>query len=131
MKLKFIYFFLLPLFGCKEKREITITGFAWKNEIISIYNENNNEFFSMRVDDKMKNEDGLSTLYYYTNIYVRNKDIKLRVILDSANINLMDTIVLIPSSNNEPYILFGNPKYSNQLRTVEVYDDANFNILEF
>lgn len=121
---------MLTFIACKEKRETIITGFAWKNEIISVYNENNNKLFSMRVDDKMKNEDGLSALYYYTNIYVKNKDMKLRIVLDSANINLMDTTVLILSSNNEPYILFGNPKYSNQLRTVEVYDDIKFNILE-
>jgi len=121
MKLKLIYFFLFTLIACKEKREIIITGFAWKNEIISVYNENNNKLFSTRVD-----EDGLSTLYYYTHIYVKNKNMKLRVVLDSANINLMDTIVLVLSSNNDPYILLGNPKYSNQLRTAEVYDGTKF-----
>lgn len=51
---------------------------------------------------------------------------KLRVVLDSVNINLMDTIALVLSSNNDPYILLGNPKYSNQLRTAEVYDGTKF-----
>ncbi|MFA7687895.1 MAG: hypothetical protein WCY25_08525 [Moheibacter sp.] len=126
MKLKYIVYMVFILVSCRPKEKLSISGYAYENEVISIYNENSIEVFNLKVNSEVTDISGLCVLFEQTNIYKKNKDFKIRVVLDSNNLKLIDTVVIIKKENKEPFILFADPKDTRFKRKIFIDDDSRY-----
>lgn len=126
MKYLFTVLTIILLVSCKPKENILITGVAHKNDIITIFDDSNQIVFEMTVNTSSIDISGFCVLYEETKIYKKNKDFKLRVVLDSSSLRLVDTIVVIKKENIEPFILFSDPKDVGFKRKIFIDDDSKY-----
>lgn len=126
MKNSLLLILLISIVSCESKENILITGVAHKNDIITIFNDNNQDVFKMTVNSNSIDNSGYCVLYEETKIYKKNRDFELRVVLDSSNLILIDTIIVIKKENKEPYILFADPKDFGFKRKVFIDDDSKY-----
>lgn len=124
--IKYLFIIIIVYMSCKPKKSILITGFAHKNDHISILDENNKIIYNLIVNTDFNDFSNLYVLYEETKIYKKNKDFNLRIILDSSNIKLIDTIVIINKENKEPFILFADPKDVGFKRKIFIDDDSKY-----
>jgi|GEM_PF-1838512 len=126
MKLNIKYFLVFAIFltyGCVEKKEVNITGFAFKGEIIKIY-DGNKAVFEMKVNKNREND--LCILYEHFQISQNDQNVKLNIILDSSDIELIDTLLIIPLNNKQPFILFSDPLDTDYKRIVGIHDNMDY-----
>lgn len=126
MKNSLLLILLISIVSCESKENILITGVAHKNDIITIFNDNNQDVFKMTVNSNSIDNSGYCVLYKETKIYKKNRDFELRVVLDSSNLILIDTIIVIKKENKEPYILFADPQDFGFKRKVFIDDDSKY-----
>lgn len=126
MKSSLLFLLLISIVSCKNKESILITGLAHKNDIITIFNENNQDVFKMTVNTNSIDISGYCVLYEETKIYKKNRDFELRVVLDSSNSILIDTTIVIKKENKEPFILFADPKDVGFKRKIFLDDDSKY-----
>lgn len=126
MKNSLLFILLISIVSCESKENILITGVAHKNDIITIFNDNNQDVFKMTVNSNSIDNSGYCVLYEETEIYKKNRDFELRVVLDSSNLILVDTIIVIKKENKEPFILFADPKDFGFKREVFIDDDSKY-----
>lgn len=126
MKSSLLFLLLISIVSCKSKESILITGLAHKNDIITIFNENNLDVFKMTVNTNSIDISGYCVLYEETKIYKKNRDFELRVVLDSSNSILIDTTIVIKKENKEPFILFADPKDVGFKRKIFLDDDSKY-----
>lgn len=124
--MKYLLIIIITFMSCKPKESILITGFAHKNDNISILDEKNRIVYNLIVNTDFNSFSNLYVLYEETKIYKKNKDFNLRITLDSNNIRLIDTIVIINKENIKPFILFADPKDVGFKRKIFIDDDSKY-----
>lgn len=125
MKINIIYIFLCYFFiSCFQKKEIEISGYAYKGDIITIVSEDK-VVFKKNIDEVFSDNN-----YFLLNekfqVYQKNENCKLKIVLDSSQIRLLDTIIEISENNHKPFILFSDPLETKFKRVVGVHNAVDY-----
>ncbi|MNE34530.1 hypothetical protein D3C80_1282560 [compost metagenome] len=113
LKHKLILFGLF-LFLCSCKKNVNFLGFAYKNDTITI-SKDNNEILNI-VPNSNGDKNRLCHLYENLSLISFGKDIKLKIVIDSNQVKLLDTIIIIRARNKEPFISFLYPSKKQDIK---------------
>ena len=109
---------------CFFKKEVTVLGFAYENDIIRIKQSSIN-LQTIVVDSVNQDTKHVCNFYkkfnYYT--FFRKKDLHIEI--DSGNKKLLDTILILPDKNNKPLVSFENPTETKFKRRFFIIDQTD------
>lgn len=132
---KFIFLFtriMFPAFiliSCSSQKEITIIGYAYKKDKITIMN-NGRRMLYLIVND---NEDANRLCSFNTKVEVvqSSPNIQLKIRLDSERKNLLDTVISIPINSKEPFVSFLHPTDTISKRSIFLGDLTDSSYIKY
>ena len=90
-----------------------------------ILNTERNKLLKIKINGK---ENGICSFYQKIKLYSEKNDIKVTVLIDSNNVRVLDTFVIIPKTYKEPFISFLNPysqrKYKRKIFIADEGDSS-------
>ena len=101
-----LHLFVMQVFTAYSgKRDVIVTGYVFQGEKLEIsYNEAKLTPFDFRVNN---NKTGLQ--FFYEQKQLKGKNIEVKATIDSGEIRLLDTLLVIPDINKTPLISFLHP----------------------
>lgn len=114
----------LFLTSCYHEKNMLLLGFVYKHDSITVIKNNRNLFIAKITGNEY--DSGLHSFYYEKIKFEQgDKNAELEIRLDSANNNLLDTIVFIPQNYQTPFISFLSPLENNSKRIIFIGDIAD------
>ena len=100
--------------SCYRQKEIRAIGFAYKGDNIILHTEQDIQL-SINVNG-VEDENRICSFNKKIRLYNEKKDTKLTIVIDSSNIKVLDTFVIIPKNYKEPFISFIYPSMETKYR---------------
>lgn len=115
------YFFI----SCSNEKKIEISGYAYQNENIQIL-ENQKVILNIQVNNDNKNMDANKLCSFYeSNLKINSSNVKLNIKIDSSNISVLDTCLIIPKELKFPFITFSSPSVKSKYKRIILLDDES------
>lgn len=111
------------LSSCNRTRQIKFFGFAYKGENLVIKKQNN-VLLKINIRDH-EDSNRLCSLDEKLIIPFENRDISLNIIIDSNNVQKLDTFITISKDNKEPFVSLVYPSLSTSYRRSLFIADAS------
>ncbi len=116
--------------SCYRQKEIRAIGFAYRNDSIILRTEEN-VLVSFNVNGE-EDKNRICSFNKKTKLYSEKKDIRLNVVIDSSNIRVLDTFVIIPKNYKEPFISFLHPSAETEYkRKLFIADESDSSFLKY
>lgn len=106
-------FLCLLNFSCYSKKETKILGYAYEGDII-IIKKGTDTLLNFKIEGN-KDSNSICSFYKEFDLYSGKQQIQLTVIVDSNNVNVLDSFVIISRDYKKPYISLSYP--DNKKRT--------------
>jgi len=120
---------LIFCLSCSFQKEVTLIGFAYKNDSITI-RQGKQILLNIRVTGS-EDKNRLCSFNQKIKALQSPKGIQLNIRLDSSGTNLLDTIVLIQKNSKEPFISFLYPTETNSKRILFLGDETDSNYIKY
>lgn len=129
-KILLIFIVVLTSFSsCTNKKKIRIIGFAFRGDNITLHTERN-RYPKIIVEGK-EGKDKICLFNESIKWSEETHDIRLTVQVDSVNVRLLDTTVVIPKYYKEPFISFVQPSLeTNFNRKIFIGDEGGKKFLK-
>ena len=112
------------LFISSFKKQITIVGFAYENDVITI-SQSKISLQTTIVDTINENKKRVCNFYKEFYYYKFGNKVNLKIELDSANHKLLDTVLILTEKNKVPVISFEDPTKTKFKRRFFVIDQTD------
>jgi hypothetical protein len=112
------------------KKEMSIIGFAYENDIIRV-KQSNVTLEILSLDKNNIDSNRICSFYENFSYYTFNGRANLNIEIDSAHYKLLDTVLVFTEKNKKPFISFEKPTETKFKRKFFVGDKTNKYYMEF
>lgn len=121
---------LISFSSCHRKKEVKVLGFAYKDDKVTILVAPKNKPLVITANTN-QDSNKICSFYEKEKLYIEDNDTKVKIIIYSNNIKVLDTLVIIPKAYKEPFISFIYPSRETQhKRKIFIEDEAGGRILK-
>ncbi|MES1181681.1 MAG: hypothetical protein ABUL44_02700 [Flavobacterium sp.] len=125
MKILLIIVVVLVATSCAKQRKISLIGFAYQGDKIILHAEQNKKINISVNEGCSKNS--LCSFSREVKLNSEDNGIRVNIVIDSSNVKLLDTLVIIPKNYKEPFISFLHPTVeTNYSRELFIADEDGF-----
>jgi hypothetical protein len=122
MKRLIVLSLFYTLLSCTNKRNIDVSGYAYSNDSIMIA-DNENEILKIKA---IGNEDGRKLCpVNESEVKIKSSEVKLKVKIDSSEIVVLDTVLIIPEHYTRPFITFVYPSSKTKFKRMVLMGDKS------
>ena len=115
---------IISFCSCNKQTEVRTIGYAYKGDSIILYAEQS-ELLSIVVDG-VEDKNRICPFNKKTKFSSRGADATLTVVIDSSNIKVLDTFIVVPKNYKEPFISFVYPSVETKYRRkIFISDEAD------
>ena len=120
----FIVVIVIAFCSCHKEREIRFIGFVHKGDNIILHAEEKN--YPNIIGSGEEDKNNICFFNKKMKLYNQEKGERLRIVIDSNNIKVLDTIIVIPTSHKQPFISFIYPSIDTKFaRKIFLADEAD------
>lgn len=108
--------------SCSNEKKIDLYGYVYKGEKITVL-QDKKDLFNKNI--KATNIDSNMVCFLNEELKVKSSNVKLNIKIDSSNICVLDTSLIVPENFKNPFINFVYPAQKSK-RKIFVADHSMF-----